>query len=313
MDFDQGGAEMSGTPASEVGIEADLARRLLERQHPDLAHLPIRLADEGWDNIMFRLGDDLALRMPRRAAAEALIRNEQRWLPELRAKLPLAIPAPVRVGRADLGYPHCWSVVPWFTGQTADVEEPLASEAGRFGDFLSALHVKPPDDAPRNPVRGVPLAHRREAVEERMERLAGSTRLVNESIRRIWVEALDAPNDAPDTWIHGDLHSRNVLVNEGRLTAVIDWGDVAKGDAATDLASLWMLFDSLEARRTALEHRGPVSPATLARARGWAVSFGVVLLDTGLVDHPAHARMGERTLRRLAADPRSSPCPLKTG
>ena len=293
---------MSGTPAADVAIGTDLARHLLERQHPDLSRRSIRLAGEGWDNAMFRLGDDLALRMPRRDSAALLIEHEQRWLPGLQAGLPLEIPAPVRVGAPDLGYPHAWSVVPWFEGQTADIDGLGEGDAERFGAFLAALHRPAPDAAPRNPVRGVPLEVRREALEERMDRVAVGTSLVDDAIRRLWSEALEAPDDAPETWIHGDLHARNVLVHAGRLRAVIDWGDVAKGDAATDLAALWMLFDSPAARAVALERRGPVSEATLARARGWAVFFGVVLLDTGLVDHPAHARMGERTLRRLSEE-----------
>jgi aminoglycoside phosphotransferase (APT) family kinase protein len=111
--------------------------------------------------------------------------------------------------------------------------------------------------------------------------------------------ALEAPLDVGPTWLHGDLHPRNVLVEGGALSGIIDWGDITAGDAATDLAAIWMLFDDANARRAALNAYGWLSPATLARARGWAVHLGATLLDTGLVDNPRHARIGERTLLRL--------------
>lgn len=291
-----------GSPAAEVELDVPFARRLLEQQHPDLAPLPLRLADEGFDNVVFRLGEALALRMPRRAEAEKLIEHEQRWLPELAARLPVEVPAHVRTGQPALGYPFRWSVVPWFEGTTADQEELAAGEAERFGAFLRTLHREAPADAPRGGIRGVPLDTRRELNEERMRRLRGTTPLVGPALERVWRRALEAPIDAPDTWIHGDLHARNVLTRAGRLVAVIDWGEVAVGDAATDLASMWMLFDSPEARETLLAARGGASRATLDRARGWAVHFGVALLESGRVDHPAHARMGERTLGRLVEE-----------
>lgn len=293
----------AATPTADVEFDLERVRRLLEQQHPDLAALPLSLADEGWDNVTFRLGRDLALRMPRREAAAALIEHEQRWLRELAPRLPIDVPAPVRLGLPSSDYPYRWSVVPWFEGRTADVDELQASEAERFGDFLRALHREAPADAPRNPHRGVPLEQRRVVHEERMHRLAAATPLVSDAIRGIWARALEAPDDAPDTWIHGDLHPRNMLVNGGRLRAVIDWGDMAAGDAASDLASLWMCFETRASRDAVVAQRGGASDATLSRARGWAVLYGVILLETGLVDHPAHALMGERTLRRLADDP----------
>ncbi len=293
---------MSGTPSAEVAIEPELVRSLLERQHPDLAGEPLTLAGEGWDNATFRLGGSLALRLPRRDAAAQLILHEQRWLPELAPGLPIDVPAPVRVGSADLDYPYAWSVVPWFEGATANVEPPVEAEADRLGAFLAALHVAAPASAPRNPVRGVPLEVRRDAVEERLDRLEVMTDCVDVRIRRVWADALAAPMDVGDTWLHGDLHPRNILVDAGRLSAIIDWGDVAAGDRATDLASIWMLFDERPARERVIAACGPTSEATLARARGWAVFFGTVLVDTGIVDHPAHAEIGERTLRRVAED-----------
>jgi aminoglycoside phosphotransferase (APT) family kinase protein len=291
-----------GTPAAEVSVDLDTARALLADQHPDLAALPLRPAGEGWDNAIIRLGDSLALRMPRRDAAARLIEHEQRWLPELAPVLPIDVPAPTRVGEPGGDYPYRWSIVPWLEGRTANRERPADAEAERLGAFLAALHVPSPPDAPRNPVRGVPLEARRQAVEERLARLAQVTSRIDARIDGLWRSALAAPIDVAPTWLHGDLHPRNVLVSGGRLSAVIDWGDVAAGDRATDLAAIWMLFEDRAARERAIDASGPHSEATLARARGWAVFFGAVLLDSGLVDHPAHAEIGDWTLRRVADD-----------
>lgn len=292
----------AGTPAAEHPIDEGLVGRLLAEQHPDLAALPLAAVAAGWDNAMFRLGDRLAVRLPRRAAAASLITHEQRWLPALADGLPLPIPVPLRVGRPGQGYPWGWSVHPWLPGEAADIQPPAPAQAPQFGAFLRLLHRPAPPDAPRNPVRGVPLSTRAHVAEERLARLARATDRITPAIRQIWRAALDAPIDVGPTWIHGDLHPQNLLVEGGALAGVIDWGDLAAGDRATDLAAIWMLLTTPQARRAALAAYGGGSPATLARARGWAVHLGATLLDTGLVDNPRHARIGERTLRHLAED-----------
>ena len=291
-----------GTPRAEVAVDAALVASLLAAQHPDLATLSLALLDEGWDNVMFRLGDDLVARLPRRAAAVALLDHEQAWLPVLAPSLPLAVPAPVRRGRPGEGYPWPWSLVPWIAGETADLAPPDAGEALAFGRFLGALHRPAPANAPRNPVRGVPLATRREMVEGRAARVEAATEAITPTLRRVWEDALAAPIDEADRWLHGDLHARNVLVSEGRLAGVIDWSDMAAGDRATDLASIWGLFADAGARDAAMCACGEVSEATWVRARGWAFAFGVMLLDSGLADHPRHAAMGRLTLARLSED-----------
>jgi aminoglycoside phosphotransferase (APT) family kinase protein len=289
-----------GTPPAEFAIDAALVSGLIADQHPDLASLPLRPVDAGWDNAMYRLGDALAVRLPRRALGAQLIVHEQTWLPHLARRLTLPAPAPVRAGVPGRGYPWPWSIVPWLPGTSADLSEPDPSQAERFGAFLRSLHRPAPADAPHNPYRGVPLRDRAPMIESRMQRLSGRTTLLTPEILAIWRDALAAPVDAPRTWLHGDLHARNVLVEDGSISGVVDWGDITAGDGATDLASLWMLFDAPSARAAAWAAYGAVSSATRARARGWAVFFGVALLDTGLVDHPGHAAIGERTLRRVA-------------
>lgn len=274
-------------------------RGLLARQHEDLAGLPLVLVDEGWDNRMYRLGEAYVVRVPRRAAAAALIEREQRWLPQFAHRLPVPVPAPVRCGEPSPGYPWHWSVLPWIAGNTADLEPPAETEAATLASFFRALHVPAPPEAPRNPVRGVALVERRAMVEARAARVAAATDVLTPRLARLWHAALEAPMDGGDRWLHGDLHARNVLVAGGRITGIIDWSDLASGDRATDLAAIWGLLDSRAARRAAIEACGEASEAAWARARGWAYAFGMMLLDSGLADHPRHAAMGRRTLARL--------------
>ncbi len=292
---------MAGTPAAEVEVDAALAQALLQEQHPNLAHLPCVPVEAGWDNVMVRLGDAFCLRFPRREAAAVLIAHEQAWLPTLAEKLPLQIPVPLWTGVPGCGYPWRWSIVPWLAGEAADLSSPLSAAAARLGEFLQALHIQAPAGAPINPVRGVPLQKRAPQVEERMRRLESRTPLLTPAMWRMWRAALAASMDVAPTWIHGDLHPRNVLVEDGQLSGIIDWGDIATGDRATDLAAIWMLFEDPQARRQAFSAYGTVSHNTYMRAKGWAIGFGVTLLDTGLEDDPRHAAIGEQTLQRVAA------------
>lgn len=292
----------AGTPPAEADIDAALVKTLLQAQHPDLADYRIEAFDSGWDNAMFRLGEDLSVRLPRREASAALLGNEQRWLPALARRLPLPIPAPLRVGVAGAHYPWSWSVLPWLTGVTADQCSLRADQGVVLANFLKALHSRAPPKAPRNPYRGVPLALRAQTTEERMERLERGSALIPGHVRSVWKRALDAPVDVEDTWIHGDLHARNVLVADGRLSAIIDWGDLCQGDCATDLAAVWMWLPDAQARATAMTQYGG-STATWLRARGWAVFFGVVLLEMGLADGSCYAAMGEMTLHNLSKGP----------
>jgi aminoglycoside phosphotransferase (APT) family kinase protein len=295
------------TPAAEVEIDEELVRALLRDQHPPLDSLPLERIDSGWDNTMFRLGEELCVRLPRRQAAAELVVNEQRWLPVLASRLPVPVPAPRQVGRPGRGFPWRWSVVPWLEGVTADREPLDADQAGALGAFLAALHAPAPPEAPRNPFRGVPLEARAAAVAERTQRLRADTAVVPREIESIWERALAAPPSTQACWLHGDLHPRNVLVDGGRLCGIIDWGDLTAGDVATDLASVWMLFADSDARGAAIADYSARSAAsedvlvaTLARAGGWAVFFGLVLLD--LVDDPRHAASGAATLARVSED-----------
>jgi aminoglycoside phosphotransferase (APT) family kinase protein len=291
-----------GTPVSEIEIDTTLVYSLLSDQHPDLAQLPIHLVDTGWDNVMFQLGDRLCVRLPRRTIAAKLIENEQTWLPLLAERLTLPVPKPYRIGLPGNNYPWQWSIVPWLSGVAADQAEPHANQAKIFASFLRSLHIPAPANAPINAGRGVPLSQRQASVEERMQRLQTKTNLITQKVIDTWNTAINAPIDVAPKWLHGDLHPRNILVENGVITGIIDWGDITSGDIATDLASIWMLFSERNTREQVLAEYANISEATRQRALGWAILFGVMLLDTGLIDHPRHAVMGEKILRRVSED-----------
>ena len=291
---------MLGTPSAEVEIDTLLVSQLLAEQYPDLQSQSIQFVDAGWDNAMFRLGDHLAVRLPRRAIAAKLLENEQHWLPQLAKQFSIAVPVPYRTGLPNSLYPWRWSIIPWFPGQTADEIQLNANHAQQFALFLKALHVSAPNNAPKNPFRGVPLSQRVTMLNERMQRVEAQSAMVTPTLRSLWRQAVDAPIDVELTWIHGDLHPRNILVDKGGITGIIDWGDLAAGDRATDLAALWYLFPKQHLRQQAIDAYGEVSEATLARAKGWAILFGVVLLDSGLVDRSQHAAIGQKILQCVA-------------
>ncbi len=296
-------SQITKAPDAEVVVDVEIVRALLRAQHPDLSDLPIQEAAAGWDNFIFRLGGAMSVRLPRRLASVAMLENEQRWLQTIAPQLPIPVPTPLRIGKPDHQYPWPWSVVPWLSGETADLVPLRANQAKPLAHFLRALHVAAPADSPKNPARGVPLQQRAAAVEERMQRLARKTSLVGSTVRRAWEAALEAPPGELATWFHGDLHPQNVLVEDGKLTGVIDWADIAAGDSATDLASVWMLLPTVAARETAIAEYEAVLPATWSRALGWAINLGTLLLESGLANNPRHAAIGELTLQRIIEGP----------
>lgn len=262
-------------PAADIPVDAALARDLLCAQHPDLADLPLRTAAEGWDNVVLRLGGHLAVRLPRRRSAARLVQHEQAVLPGIAARVPVPVPAPVRVGLPSARFPFPWSVVPWFAGTTAAEgggDELALADA--LGAFVVALHI-PAVDPPANPVRGVPLADRAEAVADRLALLPDAA-----ALRSVWQDALAAPPwSGPPLWLHGDLHPANLIVREGRLAAVVDFGDVTAGDPATDLATAWLSLRP--AARARFRSAVPADDATWRRARGWALGMASALVVDG--------------------------------
>lgn len=295
------------TPEAEIVLDEAAVRQLLAEQHPDLAERALVHLDAGWDNVLWRLGDDLAVRLPRRETARVLAEREHRWLPELAPHLPLPVPVPLRTGAPSSTFPWPWSVVPWIDGEPAD-RAPMAdtpTSARRLGAFLRALHRPAPPDAPRNSYRGVPVADRTTTVDERLAALAGE--VDGDALRALWAAACAAPRwSGPPVWLHGDLHPANVLTAGGELAAVIDFGDLCAGDPATDLAAAWMHLDVAH-HRDLVGAYGGADDALWARARGWAVLFGLMLLAIGLDDKPTYEPVGRRTLARALAEPPGGP------
>ncbi len=292
-------------PSAEVDVTPDLVRRLVAAQHPDLASLPVTTLANGWDNVICLLGDEFLVRLPRRQVAVRPIINEQRWLPELRRVLPLPVPAPVRIGRPGSGYPWPWSIVPFLPGRVASRQPPVdpREAAACLARFLAALHAPAAADAPMNPYRGVPLADRAAALTENLS--AVGDLVDGGSVRRAWRAALAAPPwHGPPVWLHGDLHPANILVHQGRISGVIDFGDITAGDPAADLSVAWMLLPAdchglfQSAYRTAVRH-GP-GAGLWTRARGWAMVLSLVFIAHS-ADNPELFDIGRRTMDAVLA------------
>ncbi len=294
------------SPGSRNAPRADetTVRQLLREQAPHLADRPLVPGPTGWDNTHWLLGGDLAVRLPRRRTAVGLVVNELTWLPAIAGGLPVAVPVAVHAGEPGGDWPWPWSIVPWFPGERSDLAyPPLEPEehAATLGGFLAALHVPAPADAPHNPYRSIPLAERAVRTDAAMEALAergeGDAVAV---LHAAWQLGLDAPAHAgPPTWIHGDLHPGNQLAHDGELHAVVDWGDIAAGDPAADLATAWWTLP-VAAHPTFRAAYGEVDDATWRRGIAWAAAIALYLLKEGpVVDDPALVSMGRRTVARL--------------
>lgn len=269
-------------PSAAVVVDSTLVRMLLDEQHPDLTELALDEVGGGWDNQLYRLGPTLAVRLPRREVAASLVRHEHQWLPVLAPSLPLPIPVPIRIGVPGCGYPWYWTVVPWLDG-TPGVETvtDATALARDLGAFLCALHRPASPAAPSNPWRGVPLRQRAPALVDGLTRIDGDG-VDTHAIRRAWDRLVQAPPWAGvPLWIHGDLHPDNLLLRGGRLSSVLDFGDLTAGDPATDLAVAWMACSASTRstfRDAARNADSPIDEDTWTRAQGWALALGVAYL-----------------------------------
>ncbi|MFI6012065.1 aminoglycoside phosphotransferase family protein [Streptomyces sp. NPDC051243] len=262
---------------TEIEITAELVRDLLHDQHPDLAGHPVRLGARGWDNQLWRLGDDLAVRLPwATPTADELLRKEHAWLPGLASRLPLPVPVPQRLGEPSERFPRPWIVTTWVPGSPAD-RDPVtrgADAADALAAFLTALHRPAPEGAPRGrDRRGGALADHAKGF---AKGLASAVELGlipdPDAVRAVWEDAVAAPGWAgPAVWLHGDLHPANVVTADGTLCGVIDFGELCAGDPACDLAAVWNLLPDGAADRCHAAYRPAPDAATLRRARGWAL------------------------------------------
>ncbi len=299
---------------TEIEMTAELVRDLLRDQHPDLADRPVRLGARGWDNQLWRLGDDLAVRLPwATGSADALLRKEHAWLPALAPRLPLPVPVPQRLGEPSALFPRPWIVTTWVPGEPAD-RAPVtraAEAATTLAAFLTALHQPAPEEAPADRFgRGGPLAACSEGFTRQLTEATEAGLIPDpDAAREVWEDAAAAPGWAgPALWLHGDLHPANVLTADGTICGVVDFGDLSAGDPAGDLAAAWTLLPDGAADLFHAAYRPAPDAATLRRARGWAAGralAGILIGDAGVHGRPggkptwgppAHA-----TLRRLTS------------
>lgn len=291
--------------ADQIYIDAALARRLLVEQFPQWADLPIKRVElDGWDNRTFRLGSDMAVRLPSAEAYAAQVEKEHRWLPRLAPLLPLPIPVPLAMGMPAESFPWHWSVYRWLDGEVATIgsidDLPLfATTLGRFLDVLQ--HIDPADGPPpgrHNFFRGGPLTTYDAQTRDTIAALHG--KIDAHAATAVWEAALAATwHDAP-VWVHGDVAPSNLLVREGQLSAVIDFGCSGVGDPACDLVIAWTVFsgESREEFRAAL----PLDAATWARGRGWALWKALITLAQHINTNPIEAGKARRVIDEVLAD-----------
>ncbi|MCI2237993.1 aminoglycoside phosphotransferase family protein [Paenibacillus sp. TRM 82003] len=267
-----------GPVPTRITVSADLVQQLIAEQFPQWSDLPVRaVADGGWDNWTFHLGSRMSVRLPAAAEYAPAVDKEHRWLPRLAAQLPLPIPTPLGKGRPSADYPFAWSVYRWLDGEPVTAENLTGGIADpvRFAldlaDFLTALQRVDPTDGPppgtHNWFRGGTLRTYDATTRTALEALHG--RIDAELAREVWATALDARWDRVPVWFHGDVAAGNLLLDDGRLAAVIDFGTCGVGDPACDLAGAWTLLDATG--RRAFRDRLAVDEATWARGRGWAL------------------------------------------
>ncbi|NYH55312.1 aminoglycoside phosphotransferase (APT) family kinase protein [Nocardiopsis arvandica] len=263
-------------------IDAALVRRLVDTQFPQWAESALEPVDpSGSDHVIYRLGGELSVRLPRHAGAMGQAEKESEWLPRLAPHLPLAIPVPVGVGEPDFGFPWPWAVSRWLDGEVATVEALGGSCAAavELAEFLTALQRFAPGDAPvrdaRGNLAGGSLADRDQATRAAITALAGSGGAFDTAaMTELWDAALAAPGwDRPAVWFHGDFHTGNLLTVDGRLSAVIDFGGLGVGDPACDMTVAFTLMS--EGSRAAFRAALGVDDATWTRGRGWALATGL--------------------------------------
>lgn len=290
----------------ELDIAKPLVSRLIAEQFPAWAGLPLEpVASAGTDNALYRLGKDKVMRLPRHASAALQVEKEGLWLPRLAQHLPLAVPVPLALGMPTASYPFNWSVCDWLPGTDA-VESPIAdlhAAATTLSRFISSLQKMditggPPPGA-HNFFRGASLASRDAPTRAAIESLNGIVETA--PLTRAWNAALEIARwNKPPVWLHGDIHAGNLLTNQGRLAAVIDFGGLGVGDPACDLMVGWNLLTA-ETRAT-FRSGLTVDDATWARARGWALSVAVVALPYYLDTNPVLVAISRHAIEQVMAD-----------
>ena len=286
----------------EFDIDTALVTQLVGEQFPQWAGLPVEPArHQGTDNALYRLGDELSVRLPRRARDQGQAEKDLRWLPRLAPRLPIAIPEPVAIGEPAHGYPSTWGVYRWRDGETATIEPPLdeARAAVELARFLRALQSIPrPADAPAGRARGVPLRVRDTEFRKALAQV--DDEIDADAAAALWDDALAAPEyDGEPVWIHGDLIPGNMLIADARVSGIIDFSALCVGDPATDVMIAWTFLT----QQTRDEFRAEldVDDAMWLRARGWALSWGVIALPYYLHTNPLIVRDARRAIAEALA------------
>lgn len=266
---------------TDTEITADLVRDLLREQHPDLAGLPIREVPGGWGNQMWRLGNELAVRVQRMDPTPEFQLKERQWLPVLAPRLPLPVPTPVRFGEPSERFPKHWTVMTWVPGDPLDhtAISRGTHAADTLAGFLRALHVAAPAEAPIAKDRGAHPRNCTDGFEKFLQAVAFDDRAAE--IRAVWDDAVTAPAwEGPPVWVHGDLHPANVVVSDGTLSGIVDFGDLFAGDPAWDLAAAWVLLPAGTVARFFGAY-AQADGATIRRARGLAALKSLFLMLMG--------------------------------
>ena len=279
--------------ADEIPVDAELVRRLVSRAMPAAAHLPVRpLAASGSTNALFRLGDELLVRLPRQPGGSATISKEAAWLPVLGPLLPVSVPDVVSVFEPDQDYPERWSVVRWIDGAPPEVVDPDTPVDPRREGLAEDLAVvvramgraEVPAGALTDPhlrwYRGEPLATMDEDTRDNIERCRSldGFGFDLDAAERVWADAMTLPGTtdrASARWYHGDLAAENLLVRDGALTAVLDFGGLSVGDPTVDLVVAWEVLDPPARER--FRTQVGVDDATWLRGRAWALSISVMI------------------------------------
>lgn len=290
----------------EPDIDPTLVRDLVRHQFPKWARLPLTsVVSTGTDNAIYRLGDDMAVRLPRRPEAAEMIEKEARWLPRFAPHLPLAIPVPLAKGNPAHGYPWPWAICRWLVGRDALVEEvtDLNEAAIAVAHFISALRridsSGGPSPGPHNFFRGVPLEERDERTRAAIEALPHT--FDKATLTLAWQRALEAPpwNREPQ-WIHGDLAAGNLLVRMNRIVGVLDWGGLAVADPACDLMIAWTLLSGRS--RTAFREAVACDAATWNRAKGWTLSVAMIAIPYYLTTNPSIVQWATHAIQEVLGD-----------
>ncbi|MEW1639137.1 aminoglycoside phosphotransferase family protein [Streptomyces sp. NPDC093801] len=289
----------------EADTDEALVAALIRAQFPRWARLPVAgVVSAGTDNAMYRLGDDLVVRLPRIPGAAADVAKEHRWLPHLAPHLPLDVPEPLGRGVAGEGFPHPWSVYRWLDGEDlfAEPVADLHETALALGRFVAALRGVDAAGAPVS-FRGGPVATRDEGVRAAIRDLGADGTHDATAATAVWEETLRLPQwEGAPVWLHGDLLPGNLLARGGRLRAVIDFGGVGAGDPACDTMAAWTLLTA--ATRAPFREASGADDATWARGRGWALCFGLTAEHYYRGTNPVLAAVAHRTVAEVLADHR---------